>query len=134
LEDHCRLYRVLIKLSQEINRLPSNLFIKVHDVGVQVDGGGFGDIYRGTFRGEVVGLKSFRHFGGTAEEKNGFRKVFLLLSYHGDSTANVPELDLLSRGAGVETAQSSAYPPFSRHRRRISGFASLYRIPVDVER
>jgi hypothetical protein len=111
--DQSRLYRMLITLSQTINRVPSNLLIKVDTVGPQVNGGGFGDIHRGAFKGKAIGLKSFRYFDGTAEEKNDYRKV-RILAYRW-CASHVCEIDVLSRGACLETAQSSAGPPIPRY-------------------
>ncbi|KAJ7260897.1 kinase-like domain-containing protein [Mycena haematopus] len=56
--------RIVRKLSESCDRLPSSLFI----VGVEgrdehpTFGGGFGDIYRASYSGQRVALKRMRHF------------------------------------------------------------------------
>ncbi|KAJ6476335.1 kinase-like domain-containing protein [Mycena sanguinolenta] len=63
--EHTRMaLRIVRKLSESCDRLPSSLFI----FGVEerdehpTFGGGFGDIYRASYGGERVALKRMRHF------------------------------------------------------------------------
>lgn len=58
------LWRLLIKLSEVADVLPSSLFlddVKCTDHH-SVSGGAFSDVFRGTYRGEEVGLKRLRVF------------------------------------------------------------------------
>jgi hypothetical protein len=64
-QEHNRMaLRIIRKLSERCDRLPSSLFI----VGVTGRdehpsfGGGFGDIYRASYRGQRVALKRMRYF------------------------------------------------------------------------
>ncbi|KAF7373277.1 Kinase-like protein [Mycena sanguinolenta] len=64
-QEHTRMaLRIVRKLSESCDRLPSSLFI----VGIEgrdehpTFGGGFGDIYRASYGGQRVALKRMRHF------------------------------------------------------------------------
>ncbi|KAJ6468974.1 hypothetical protein DFH09DRAFT_955405, partial [Mycena vulgaris] len=63
-EDSSRARRLILKLSEACDKLPSSLFITgvtQHDEHVAF-GGGFGDIYRASYDGKTVALKRIRNF------------------------------------------------------------------------
>ncbi|KAJ7577050.1 kinase-like domain-containing protein [Mycena floridula] len=64
-EDCARARRLLVRLSETCDKLPSTLFIKgVCEPDTQASyGGGFGDVYRASYKGRVVALKRMRLFG-----------------------------------------------------------------------
>jgi hypothetical protein len=71
--------RLIIKLSEACDRLPSSLFITgVTGRAEHVTfGGGFGDIYQATYNGQAVALKHIRTFHRDAEQ----RRIRLVCSY-----------------------------------------------------
>ncbi|KAF5345020.1 hypothetical protein D9758_010424 [Tetrapyrgos nigripes] len=63
-EETARARRLLVRLSETCDKLPSSLFIKgVERPDEQATfGGGFGDVYRATYNGQHVALKRMRIF------------------------------------------------------------------------
>ncbi|KAJ7157387.1 kinase-like domain-containing protein [Mycena filopes] len=70
-EHNSKARRMILKLSEACDRLPSALFI----TGVTgrdefaLFGGGFGDIYQASYAGQTVALKLLRHFPRDAEQR-----------------------------------------------------------------
>ncbi|KAJ7886899.1 kinase-like domain-containing protein, partial [Mycena leptocephala] len=70
-ENNSKARRLILKLSEACDRLPSSLFI----TGVTgrnehaIFGGGFGDIYQASYAGKTVALKHIRTFHRNAEQR-----------------------------------------------------------------
>ncbi|KAJ7883964.1 kinase-like domain-containing protein, partial [Mycena leptocephala] len=70
-ENNSKARRLILKLSEGCDRLPSSLFI----TGVTgrnehaIFGGGFGDIYQASYAGKTVALKHIRTFHRNAEQR-----------------------------------------------------------------
>lgn len=69
-------HRLLIRLSQECEQLPPDLFITGIERRAQMTGGGFADIYLGRFREQPVALKCFRYVQANFRDKVHMRKLF----------------------------------------------------------
>jgi hypothetical protein len=70
-EYNAKARRMIIKLSEACDKLPSSLFItgvseRDHDATF---GGGFGDIYRASYGGKTVALKRMRMFHRGSEQR-----------------------------------------------------------------
>ena len=74
-------YKFLVKLSENCGILPPTLGIDgITDCGREpVNGGGFADIFRASFRGEEVALKRLRDFQ-VQQERKLVHRVSILLS------------------------------------------------------
>ncbi|KAJ7067087.1 kinase-like domain-containing protein [Mycena amicta] len=72
-----KLHRMIRKLSDASDRLPSSLFIQgISERGEHpVYGGGFGDIYRASYNTKPVALKLMRHFLHGLEARKGQQKL-----------------------------------------------------------
>jgi hypothetical protein len=110
-ENNSKARRLILKLSEACDRLPSSLFI----TGVTgrnehaIFGGGFGDIYQASYAGKTVALKHMRTFHRNAEQRR-IRLVGPHLSkvFHGVTLRAA----ILSGGTRLAESAAFFYPAF----------------------
>jgi serine/threonine protein kinase len=75
------LIRTIAKLSKKSGQVPSCLMLRgVREIGEHlVDGGSFGDVWKGVVEGHVIAIKAMRFFGSHVDDAH---KVFSPTCHH----------------------------------------------------
>ena len=104
-------HRLLIKLAEACKTLPSSLNIEgIEEVEREPSAcGGFADIFRGSFRAQIVALKRLRLMQATADDRLKIRKVSPTLHFTPTLfTMHIGLADVFSGSSYLEAAPTSA--------------------------